>query len=96
MTNQNQTTTQQYKQFDQNNCGMTIPFDKINEPGTYLCNWTGHLLRVPEDGVAPGRSPLLSIVGCEPLWATKISENPYITITKARMLASNYDLNVNF
>lgn len=74
----------------------TIPFDCINEPGSYICNWTGHLLRVPEDGVTAGRSPMVNIVGPEQLFVTKISENPYLTLTKARLLASNFDVNVNF
>jgi len=76
--------------------GMQIPFENIQEPGCYICNWSGHLLRVPEDGVAPGRSPLVNIVGPEQLYCTKISENPFVTLTKARMLASNLDINVNF
>ena len=74
----------------------TIAFDQISEPGAYVCAWSGHLLRVPEDGVAPGRSPLLNMVGTEPLFVTKIAQDPYITITKARLLASNLDVNVNF
>lgn len=77
-------------------CGISVPFENINEPGTYVCNWTGHLLRVPEDGVAPGRSPLLNIVGREPLMCTKISSNPYMTVTKARTVAANFDIAVNF
>ena len=76
--------------------GTTIPFDGINEAGAYICNWSGHLLRVPEDGVTPGRSPMINIVGTEPLTVTKISDNPFITLTKAKLLASNWDLNVNF
>lgn len=76
--------------------GTQVPFEAISEPGCYICNWSGHLLRVPADGVAPGRSPLLNIVGQEPLFVTKISDNPFVTVTKARMLASNCDINVNF
>ena len=76
--------------------GATMPFGSIQEPGCYICNWTGHLLRVPEDGVAPGRSPLLNIIGTEPLVVTKISENPYLTLTKAKIIAANIDVNVNF
>jgi hypothetical protein len=76
--------------------GTTIPFDNINEPGTYVCNWSGHLLRVPEDGIANGRSPLVNMVGPQPLFVTKISDNPYITLTKAKLLACNFDVNVNF
>ena len=76
--------------------GTVMPFEAITQPGTYVCNWSGHLLRVPEDGVASGRSPLINIVGREPLSVTLISSNPYITMTKARLLASNCDVNVNF
>ncbi len=76
--------------------GTTVPFSSISEPGCYICNWSGHLLRVPEDGVAPGRSPLINLVGPEPLFVTKISDNPFIPVTKAKMLACDFDLHVTF
>ena len=89
--------TQQNTTFDQNtSMGTRVNFDCIQEPGCYVCNWSGHLLRVPEDGVAPGRSPLVNIIGTEPLYVTKISDNPFIPLTKARMVACNWDINVNF
>ncbi len=71
-------------------------FDGISEPGAYICNWSGHLLRVPQDGVAPGRSPVVNLIGQEPLTVTKISSNPFIPLTKAKLIASNFDLHVNF
>jgi len=80
----------------QASCGTTVPFDSIQEPGCYICNWSGHLLRVPEDGIAAGRSPLVNIIGTEPLYVTKLSENPFVNITKAKMIASNLDCCVNF
>ena len=89
------TTTQQTKQ-QEGNWGTVIPFDQINEPACYICQWSGHLLRIPPDGVTPGRSPLVNMVGYDPLYVTKISDNPYIPVTKARMLAANFDLAVNF
>ena len=76
--------------------GATVPFENIQEPGCYVCNWSGHLMRVPADGVAPGRSPLVNIIGTEPLFVTKISENPFIPLTKAKLIASNLDCGVNF
>ena len=91
------TTTQNFNtNGTSTDCGTCYPFDAISTPGAYICNWSGHLLRVPTDGVTPGRSPLLNIVGSEPLTVTKISDNPYITITKAKLIACNFDLNVNF
>jgi hypothetical protein len=76
--------------------GTKIPFDSINEPGCYICNWSGHLMRVPDDGVAPGRSPVINIIGGDQLFVTKLSDNPYCSITKAKMIAANLDCNVNF
>ena len=84
-------------QTQMNTCPQTVvPFDQINEPGCYICNWSGHLLRVPEDAIAPGRSPLMCMVGCDPLFVTKISDNPYVPVTKARLWGANCDVNVNF
>ena len=77
-------------------CGTCVPFDSIQEPGAYICNWSGHLLRVPEDGITPGRSPLINMVGCDQLYVTKICDHPFVTVTKARLMASNFDLPVNF
>ena len=76
--------------------GTCVPFESVQEPGSYICNWSGHLVRIPEDGVCPGRSPMIAIVGQEALYITKISDNPFVTVTKARLLASNFDLPVNF
>jgi len=76
--------------------GTTLPFASVNEPGAYVCNWSGHLLRIPEDGAAPGRSRQFDIVGHEPPWVTKIADNPFIPVTKARMLAAALDISVNF
>ena len=91
-----QTQNTQYDQNDSQTTGSVIPFEGINEPGAYVANWSGHLIRIPEDGVAAGRSPLISLLATEPLTVTKISSNPFIPVTKARLLASNYDVNVNF
>ena len=76
--------------------GSKVAFESITEPGCYICQWNGHLLRVPPDGVAPGRSPLLSIIGRDELFVTKLHNDPYIPLTKARMIAANWDIAVNF
>ena len=91
----NASTTNNHKN-ETGNSFTTVAFDSISDPGTYVCNWSGHLLRVPEDGVAAGRSPVINMIGNEPLFVTKISDNPYITLTKAKIMASNFDIHVNF
>ena len=76
--------------------GNTSAFDQITETGTYVCNWSGHLLRLPEDAVKPGRSPVIDMRGKEQLFVTKISQDPFISLTKARIIASDLDQEVNF
>ena len=76
--------------------GTVVPFESINTPGCYVCNWSGHLLRVSENGVAPGRGGAFQLNGGEPLHCTLISQNPYITKTKARMIAANFNLFTSF
>lgn len=39
---------------------------------------------------------MVSVVGPGPLYVTKLSDNPFVTLSKARMIASNWDLPVNF
>jgi len=76
--------------------GTQIPFESIDAPGCYICNWSGHLLRIPEDGVKPGRSPLLEIKATEALFVTKICNAPFVPLSKARMLAADCDVAVSF
>ncbi len=85
------------KEFENRTQGADqLLFEGICEPGTYFSNWSGHLIRVPEDGVKPGRSPIIEIRGKEPMIVTKLSDDPFLTLTKARMLAADLDLEVNF
>ena len=74
----------------------TLPYDQIHDPGVYVLRDIGALLRVPEDGVVQGRSPVIEIKMKNPLLVTRIAEDPYIPLIKARMLAANTNLLVNF
>ena len=90
------TPTQRNVEHSDAGFGMQIPFEGVNDPGTYICNWSGHLLRIPEDAVKPGRSPVISMKGPETLFVTKICGDPYIPVTKARLLAADCHVQVNF
>ncbi len=76
--------------------GAVIPFESISDSGAYICNWSGHLLRVPEDALVQGRSPTLNLVGRDSLYVTKISNDAFLPRTKARIVASNFDLDTDF
>ncbi len=76
--------------------GVRVPLDTINAPGAYVCNWSGHLLRVPQRSLTPEGPLAVNIVGGEPLIATKISDDPNLSIAHARSLASDFGLTVGF
>ena len=76
------------------NPGVSIPFDSIRSPGSYVCNWNGHLLRVPERALVP--DGVINLVGPEPLLVTKISDDPAVPISKARQVAAELRLAVSF
>lgn len=73
-----------------------VPFSQLNEIGTYVFKDGGQLLRVPEDALKPGRSPVMGIIGKEVLTVCKLSDDPFIPITKARLVAADLDVEVNF
>ncbi len=76
--------------------GLTCDFAQINSPGCYVLNHTGTLLRVPEDALIPGRSPAIDTVSSHPWIVTKISADPFIPLTQARMTAADLDLHIDF
>ncbi len=75
---------------------LTCEFEQINSPGLYIENQTGILFRVPSDALISGRSPAIEILTTEPCVVTKISNDPFLPITKARMTVADMDLQVGF
>ncbi len=76
--------------------GIAGPFERISQPGCFVFNRTGDLLRVPEEALLPGHSPTLGVVSKEPWLVTKIANDPYLPLGKARTIAADMDLYVNF
>jgi hypothetical protein len=76
--------------------GARVPFDAAHDPGAYVCNWSGHLLRVAVTDPRRPRPAQLNLVGPEPLFVTKISDNPLVPVRQARSLAAGLALDVNF
>jgi hypothetical protein len=54
------------------------------------------LFRVPDEALTEGRSPQIEIVSTPPKVVTKIADDPWTPISKARQLAANADLFVSF
>jgi hypothetical protein len=76
--------------------GRIEPFEQISTPGCYILRQTGTLLRVPRDSVVHGRSPAINVVSKDQWLVAKISSDPYMVLSKARAVAADLDLPVNF
>lgn len=74
----------------------SIPFDTIASPGTYVCNWSGYLLRVPAESLGTEHPHAFNLIGSAPLFVTKISDDPEIPARQARALATELNLKAGF
>jgi hypothetical protein len=72
------------------------PWNDITEPGAYVFVDTGELARVPAEALAAGHSPVITFAARRPRMVARISRDPYIPLNKARQLAADADLPVNF
>ncbi len=70
--------------------------DVIRRPGTYVCTWNGQLLRVPQESTPGGFVMPAHTEGGRTQPIIQISDDPYVGITKARFLASNLSIVVDF
>ena len=74
----------------------TFCWNDINEPGCYYLYEWGCLARVPNDGVADGRSPKITFFSSSNPVCCKLSDDPYVSVSKARQLAADHDYPVSF
>jgi hypothetical protein len=91
-TNQNQTQKSTGQYWEQ----LTVPFNKIQEPGAYYYHKTGGLFRVPSEAVSQGHSPIMNFCSNEEPICTKISDDPWVPLNKARQICANSDFSVEF
>ena len=91
-----QTSSNSYSEIESQNIGAQFPLCGTHETGTYVCNWSGHLIRLSDGQQSWGSTPFFSIIANEPLYLTKISDDPFVPVSKARQIASNMDVAVNF
>ncbi|MDP3764082.1 MAG: hypothetical protein Q8Q95_00470 [bacterium] len=74
---------------------LVVEFNEINQPGCYITP-KGDLVRVVPEGIKAQHSPLITVESKDDTRVTKISDNAFEPIGKARLLAANADLAVNF
>jgi len=74
----------------------TLPFGEVKRAGTYYMWSTGGICRIPEEALKAGHSPKLEIVLQGDNRVTRLTQDPFTPLSKARMIAADADLEVNF
>lgn len=74
------------------------PWNRVNEPGCYVCNDTGRLIRAPASAFdRETHSPIVELSGPEgPTMVTRISTDARQPVEELRKLASNARINPQF
>jgi hypothetical protein len=73
-----------------------MSWNQIEDTGCYLLVESGDLVRIPQEGLAKGHSPLISFTSAKDIRVAKLSENPAEPISVLRSIAADNDYFVNF
>lgn len=73
-----------------------MEWNAIDEPGCYLLIASGDLVRIPDEALAPGHSPLLTFTSTRETRVAKLSQNPAEPISVLRSIAADNDYHVSF
>ncbi len=71
-------------------------WESINEAGAYVERGSGDLYRVPKEALVPGASPVITKESRGASVLVKLSEDPFITTFKARLLCAQHNIEPNF
>jgi hypothetical protein len=73
-----------------------LTWEAINEPGTYVERGSGNLYRFPKEALIPGASPSIVKESRGSSVLLKISDDPFITSFKARLICAQHNVEPNF
>ena len=72
------------------------PLGDVTEPGAYVCRESGDLVRIAPTGAASDSSELIERQEAEPVYVVRIHPDPFVAISRARVLAANLDVEISF
>jgi hypothetical protein len=68
----------------------------IEQPGFYVNKQTGQGFRITKELLIPGASPALSVLGAENERFLRISDDPYLPVSAAKLLCADNDVSPTF
>lgn len=73
-----------------------VTWEAINDPGAYVERGSGDLYRFPKEALIPGASPAIVKESRGSSVLLKLSDDPFITTFKARLLCAQHNVQPNF
>ena len=73
-----------------------MAWNEIAHAGCYLVLGSGDLIRVPQEALLSGHSPVITVTSDSETKVAKLSEDSAKPITFLRTIAAHYDYQVNF
>ncbi len=73
-----------------------VTWDNIKEPGTYVERGSGDLYRFPKESLLSGASPTVVKESRGASVLIKLTDDPFVTTFKARLLCARHNVEANF
>ena len=71
-------------------------WEAVNEPGAYVERGSGDLYRIPKEALIPGASPAIVKESRGASVLLKVSDDPFVTTFKARLVCAQNNIEANF
>ncbi len=73
-----------------------MAWNTMSRPGCYIIMGSGDLVRIPQEALATGHSPLITVTSTGETRVAKLSDNVAEPISTLRTIAADNDFFVNF
>jgi len=73
-----------------------VGWTNIQNPGFYVNKHTGQGFRITKELLIPGASPALSVLGAESERFIRVSDDPYVPVSAAKLLCADNDVSPMF
>ena len=73
-----------------------VSWEAVSEPGAYVEKGCGDLYRIPKEAPIPGASPAIVKESRGASVLIKLSDDPFVTTFKARLLSAQHNIEANF
>ena len=96
MARPNEETMTQSAQAVRREALTEVTWESINEPGAYVEKGSGDLYRIPKEALIPGASPAIVKESRGASVLVKLSDDPFLSTFRARLLCAQHNIEANF